>query len=56
MKHATKLKLATEAKRQESIELFESMGHTELADGQAIKTLNLIKLQEIYKFGIEKNE
>lgn len=56
MKHATKLKLATEAKRQELIELFESMGHKELVDGREISSLNLPELQEIFKFGIEKNE
>lgn len=54
MKHATKLKIAMQAKRKELIELFKSMGHTQLNDGRDISSLHLTVLQELYKFGIKK--
>ena len=45
---------AGQAKRQEIIELFESMDHTQLNDGREISSLSLNELQEIYKYGIKK--
>ena len=45
---------AGQAKRQEIIELFKSIGHTQLNDAREISSLSLNELQEIYKFGIKK--
>lgn len=45
---------AGQAKRLEIIELFKSMGKTELSDGSDISSLSLIKLQDIYKKGVKK--
>jgi len=47
-------KEAGQAKRQEIIELFESIGHTQLNDDREISSLSLNELQEIYKYGIKK--
>ena len=44
---------AVEAKRLEIIELFESMGYTQLND-RDISGLNLNELQELLKYGIKK--
>jgi len=43
-----------QAKRQEIIELFKSIGHTQLNDGREISSLSLNELQELYKYGIKK--
>jgi len=51
---ATRRNEAGQAKRQEIIELFKSMGHTQLNDGQEIRDLSLNELQEIYKYGIKR--
>ena len=45
---------AGEAKRQEIIELFESMDHTKLNGGRSISGLGLPELQELLKYGIKK--
>ena len=45
---------AGQAKRLEIIELFESMGHTQLNDGSEIRDLHLNELQELLKYGIKK--
>jgi len=45
---------AGEVKRQEIIELFKSMGHTQLNDAREISSLSLNELQELYKYGIKK--
>ena len=45
---------AGQAKRQEIIELFKSIGHSVLNNGQEISGLSLNELQELYKFGIKK--
>jgi len=45
---------AGEVKRQEIIELFKSMGHTQLNDGREISDLHLPELQELLKYGIGK--
>ena len=45
---------AGQAKRQEIIELFKSIGHEVLNDGQEIRDLSLNELQELLKFGIKK--
>jgi len=47
-------KEAGQAKRQEIIELFESIGHTQLNDDREISSLSLNELQELYKYGIKK--
>ena len=45
---------AVEAKRHEIIELFKSIGHTVLNNGQEIRDLSLNELQELLKYGIKK--
>ena len=45
---------AVEAKRLEIIELFESIGHTQLNDGREISSLSLNELQELLKYGVKK--
>ncbi|MBK5263482.1 MAG: hypothetical protein JJE17_13105 [Peptostreptococcaceae bacterium] len=45
---------AGKAKQKEIIELFKSIGHTQLSDGREISSLHLNELQEIYKYGIKK--
>ena len=45
---------AVEAKRLEIIELFKSIGHTQLNDAREISSLSLNELQKIYKYGIKK--
>ena len=45
---------ARQAKRHEIIELFKSMGHTQLNDDREISSLSLNELQELYKYGIKK--
>ena len=45
---------AVEAKRQEIIELFKSIGHTQLNDGREISSLSLNELQELLKYGVKK--
>ena len=51
---ATRRKEAGQAKRQEIIELFKNMGHTQLNDGREISSLHLPELQELLKYGIKK--
>jgi len=51
---ATRRNEAGQVKRQEIIELFKSMGHTQLNDGREISSLSLNELQELYKYGIKK--
>ena len=51
---ATRRKEARQAKRQEIIELFKSMGHTQLNDAREISDLHLPELQELLKYGIKK--
>lgn len=53
-KQANRLRVAVEAKRNELIQLFRSMGHEVLSDGQKIESLTLTELQELYKHGIRK--
>jgi len=45
---------AGQVKLQEIIELFKSIGHTQLNDGRDISSLSLNELQELYKYGIKK--
>ena len=51
---ATRRNEAGQAKRQEIIELFKSIGHTQLNDAREISSLSLNELQELYKYGIKK--
>ena len=51
---ATRRNEAGEAKRQEIIELFKSIGHTQLNDGREISSLSLNELQELLKYGVKK--
>lgn len=53
-KQANRLRAAVESKRQELIELFKGMGHSELPCGRPINTLTLTELQEMYRQGIRK--
>ena len=51
---ATRRNEAGQAKRQEIIELFESMDHKKLNDGRSISGMSLPELQELLKYGIGK--
>ena len=51
---ATRRNEAGQAKRLEIIELFESIGHTQLNDGRSISGLSLTEIQELLKYGIKK--
>ena len=51
---ATRRNEGGQAKRQEIIELFKSMGHTQLNDAREISSLSLNELQELLKYGIKK--
>ena len=51
---ATRRNEAGQAKRQEIIELFKSIGHTVLNNGQEIRDLSLNELQKLLKHGIKK--
>jgi len=53
-KKAAKLKSVQRNKELELIELFESMGHTQLNDAREISSLHLPELQELLKYGIKK--
>jgi len=50
---ATRRNEAGQAKRQEIIELFTSIGYTQLNDRE-ISSLHLPELQELLKYGIKK--
>jgi len=45
---------AGQVKRQEIIELFKSIGHTQLNDGREMSSLSLNELQDLLKHGVKK--
>ena len=53
-KQANRLKAAVEAKRQELIELFTSIGHEVLPCGTRVNSLTLTELQEMYRNGVRR--